>query len=254
MICQITYVANAGVLLDFQGQQILIDGLCSADIAPFHGLPEPIRKKIMESIPPYHNIQLLLFTHHHGDHFDASSTVQFLEKHPQACVIGSQETIDQIVHLEAKLISRSFSQESAPRQRNRCFQSRDLAVHLCPMVHMGRDYEKVDHLAYLIEGMGKKILHVGDANPVSENFEHLYLLESSVDLLIAPFPYLTRPSARQVIENYIRPKQIAALHLPRRERDDERWIAATMKSYHRVQDHFIPTVFFKETGESIKIS
>ncbi|MGI6678501.1 MAG: MBL fold metallo-hydrolase [Dehalobacterium sp.] len=243
---QIIYVSNAGVLLDFQDQRVLIDGLCASHIPPYQGLPDIIKRKIMESIPPYHDIDLLLFTHEHEDHFDAPSTVQFLKNHPKALVAGSGDILREILHLASELTPQCIVQEEIR-------QIGDLYIHFLPMKHMGRDYQDVNHISYLIEGRGKKVLHVGDAQPVSENFRPYHLTEAQVDLLVAPFPYVARPSARQVIVNHIKPQQIAALHFPRRELDDGKWINITMKNYKRVQEDFIPTIFLQKVGESINI-
>lgn len=51
----------------------------------------------------------------------------------------------------------------------------------------------------------------------------------------------------------MKPKKIAAIHLPYKELDSYDWINATKKSYTRVQNDFIETVFLEEIGDSISI-
>jgi L-ascorbate metabolism protein UlaG (beta-lactamase superfamily) len=252
-VLKIIYVSNAGVLLDFQKQRVLVDGLCASHIPPYQGLPDTIKRQIMESVPPFHDLSLLLFTHEHRDHFDAPSTVQFLKNHPKALVAGSQDLIREILHLDAELTSRCISPEDLSPNSEKSLQMGDLSIHFLPMHHMGRDFKEINHIAYLIEGGGKKILHVGDAEPEAENFCAYHLPEAQVDLLIAPFPYVARSLARKVIEDHIQPRHIVALHLPRRKISDEGWAKLTLNNYRRVQEDFIPTIFLQKVGESINI-
>ncbi|NMA23953.1 MAG: hypothetical protein GX938_10670 [Spirochaetales bacterium] len=121
------------------------------------------------------------------------------------------------------------------------------------MIHDGEEYENVRNLGYLIEIGGRKILHVGDAKPVKENYQKFDLINKGLDLLIAPFPYVGLPTARRVIEEYIRPKKIVAVHLPYPNLDKFGWIDATMKSFNKIKEKFFETVFFENIGEFINI-
>lgn len=126
-------------------------------------------------------------------------------------------------------------------------------VESVSMLHDGKEFEHVHNIAYLIDVEEKKILHVGDAKPISENYCNLNLTERNIDLLLVPFPYVGLSAGRQVIREYIRPKKISAIHLPDRNLDSNGWIDATKKSYIKVKNDFIETIFLEDIGDCIII-
>lgn len=43
--CKITYISNAGVLLDFGNKKIIVDGLCNSTVPMFKNPPAKIKKQ-----------------------------------------------------------------------------------------------------------------------------------------------------------------------------------------------------------------
>ena len=76
---QVTLVANAGILLSFRGRKLLIDGLFRAEDTPFSCIPAKTLEKLLNGYPPYDDIDYLLFTHYHTDHFSPEITRSYLE-------------------------------------------------------------------------------------------------------------------------------------------------------------------------------
>ncbi len=67
----VTYLANEGFLLAAGPLQVLIDGLFDDGIDGYPAVPEAIRQRLEAGSGPWAVIDLVLATHHHGDHFDA---------------------------------------------------------------------------------------------------------------------------------------------------------------------------------------
>lgn len=253
---KITYICNAGVMVELDDHKILIDGLCNSALPLYKNPPAEIREQIISGMAPFNNIEVLLFTHHHSDHFDPVSTAFFLKQNQNALVISSPEVIARLNCQIPNTENGRLIAQDLPLGDSGDFQIKGLKIQALAMRHDGKEYHDVLNLAYLIEAADKRILHVGDAKPIAENFftENyltLNLTAENIDLLLAPFPYVGLPSARQLIEKYIQPKKIAAIHLPVRELDRQGWIDSTMKSYLKVKDDFIETVFLEEPGDSI---
>ena len=240
-------------MLEFHDKKILIDGFCNS-IVPIYKNPSfEIRQQMILDIPPFNNIDMVLFTHNHTDHFDRVSTVEFLRHNANSVIISTSEVIQEI-NSELSDLENSRLIESNPTLYNiENITVKGINIQSISLLHDGKEYKDVQNLAYLIEVGEKKILHVGDAKAIEENYINLNLIEKNIDLLIAPFPYVSIPRCRQVIEKYIKPKKIAVVHLPCRELDSFGWIDAAKKSYKRVQKHFIETIFFEEIGDSINL-
>jgi L-ascorbate metabolism protein UlaG (beta-lactamase superfamily) len=253
-LSKVTYLSNAGVLVELDDQKILIDSLCNSTIPLYRNPPAATREQMILGVSPFDNIDCLLFTHHHSDHFDPEGAAVFLRHHKEAFIISTSAVIsqisDQLSHMESKrLVALDTTGEVLQD-----IQINGIKIRSVAMRHDGEQYRDVPNLAYLIAAAGKKILHVGDAKPIPENYLELNLAAENIDLLLAPFPYVGLPKGRQVIEAYIKPKKIAVIHLPVREFDHGGWINSTMKNYLKVKNDFTETVFFEDTGDYTTIS
>ena len=76
---QVTLAANAGVLLRVRNTSILIDALF-ADTSGC-GLSPETRERLMSDLPPFDEVDYVLFTHLHEDHFSEDMTRTFLRRH-----------------------------------------------------------------------------------------------------------------------------------------------------------------------------
>lgn len=250
--CTISYISNAGVFLCSGNNKVLIDGLCNCTGNKYKNLPLALRNKIVAGLPPYNNIDLLLITHHHPDHFDPWSTIRFAESNPNGMIIADQDVIQSILKLRSDLPMSRFIPANNPHGSKVILYNTDnLRVKAIPLVHDGEEFKNVRNIGYIIELEGKKILNVGDAKPSWENY--INLMEENIDLLIAPFPYVSLASARRVIQKYIRPRKIAAVHFPYPHLDYDKWIDTTKASYKLTRDSFIETVFLEDIEDHIYI-
>ena len=252
-ICKITYISNAGVLITLGDKKILIDGLCDSETPMFKNPPSDLKKKIVANMPPFDNIDIMLFTHHHSDHFDPISITEYRKQNKHTAILVNHEAIRK---LDSFLTGYEFPRCikcDIPLGSRECFHVHGINIEAISLLHDGKEYEDVQNIAYLIEAGKNTILHVGDAKPTAENYLNLNLTKKNIDLLIAPFPYIGLPSGRRVIEKYIKPKMIMPVHFPYKELDNGGWISATKKSYMMVKETFIETIFLEKIGDSIHI-
>jgi L-ascorbate metabolism protein UlaG (beta-lactamase superfamily) len=246
------YLANAGVLINMNGKKILIDGLNNANHALYKSTPIEISEQIIGGIPPFDNIDVMLITHNHSDHFDVEGVTRFLEKNSDTFVISTHEIISTIRnHISYIEETRLIGLQPKFKYEER-IQIKGIDIVAISLVHDGSEYAEVSNLAFLIDST-KKVLHLGDGAPTKENYEALNLKKYRIDLLIANFPYVSLPSARNIIKDHINPNKIAVVHLPYQELDRFGWINAAKKSYERVKDSFIETEFLENIGSSINI-
>lgn len=251
---KITYASNAGVLIKMNDKKILIDGLCNSKEPIYKSTTEEIKEQIIQGISPFDSIDIMLITHRHSDHFDASSIAKFLKKNSNTIVISAKDVVSKIIDEDSSIdISRLIALETKLYYKQR-MKINGIEIFAMSMIHDGKEYVNVSNFAYIVKtSMDHAILHLGDAAPIIENFEPLKLHQHKIDVLIANFPYVSIPSARKVVKEYIKPKKIAVVHLPYKELDRFGWITAAKKSYERVKDDFMPAEFLEDIGMSISI-
>ena len=247
--CKFTYVSNAGVMLQCNDNKILIDGLCNSTLPVYKNPSDEVKEFMISGVNPFENIDALLFTHNHTDHFDVLSTASLLKHNKDTFLLAPQKVVMEIKQRLPYDESDRLIKLDDSLGGIEDININGIKIQSISMLHDGKEYESVGNLAYLVDIGGKRVLHVGDAKPIEENYRYLDLTNKNIDLLIVPFPYIGLPSARQVIEKFIKPRKIAAVHLPYRELDSYGWIDATMKSYLRVKENFIETVIFEKPGE-----
>src|SRR5687768_3392502 len=65
----ITFLANEGVMLSAGGKKVLIDGLFLKYQSGFALPADSTQRALQSARPPFDNVDLILATHRHGDHF-----------------------------------------------------------------------------------------------------------------------------------------------------------------------------------------
>jgi len=249
---KLSYVANAGVLQKRPTTKILIGGLGSPEVSSYKATPASSYQQMIEGLPPFNDLDLMLITHHHSDHFDVDRTCELLRHNPQISVVSSNEVISR---LQDRLFNPSDYNLIALSPLLHGSQKvivQGLNIEAISLTHDGKEFGAVTNYAYLIQDE-LNILHLGDAAAIPENFRGLNLREKEIDLLIASFPYIGLPSARKLVQEYINPQKIVIVHLPKQESDHYGWIAATKKSYERVKDNYIATEFLEQLGQSLSL-
>jgi L-ascorbate metabolism protein UlaG (beta-lactamase superfamily) len=90
----ITYIANEGVLLSSGDKQVLIDGL-HREYKPAYSFPPKTLLNALETAQaPYNEIDLVLVSHLHLDHFHPESIGLHLKNNPRALLVSSDQIAD----------------------------------------------------------------------------------------------------------------------------------------------------------------
>lgn len=155
------YLANCGMLIDYNGTRILLDALC-ADDSPFDRIPAEAETLLLEGCRPYDQIDLVLFTHPHLDHFNAEKTAQFMKKHPE-----SQLMISSGIMKEAqKLLCEPIRNDGRPTiLMDETEDSSEITVGSLSVKFMRMDHITFpcpDHYCIKISGLDKDLIFTAD--------------------------------------------------------------------------------------------
>ena len=75
---RVTLISNAGLLLEYDGITLLLDGIYGREGHPFSNLAPETWRKLTAGEPPFEKVDYLLFSHAHPDHFSPEMTMEFL--------------------------------------------------------------------------------------------------------------------------------------------------------------------------------
>jgi L-ascorbate metabolism protein UlaG (beta-lactamase superfamily) len=205
----VEYLANEGVLLSSGTTQVLIDGLFGDGLPDYPVVQQPVRDSLERALGRFGGIDLVLATHIHDDHFSAASMARHLRANPGAHVVVAPQ-------LRTALASAGWS--DPPRTTvitpDPAVPGRVMVAGLAVEGH-GIPHAGVDHLVWVVELAGLRIMHAGDSDPSPAELGRA--AASGIDLLLAPFWILMGRDGPERIAA-TRARRVAAFHSGHRDR------------------------------------
>jgi L-ascorbate metabolism protein UlaG (beta-lactamase superfamily) len=205
---EVTYLGNEGFVVRSGSQTILLDALFGAGLPDYDRVPATAAHDIETAKSPFANINALLISHIHPDHFDLPSTMRFLKSHPATVVVAPGQVSKEI----RKALTgdpRALSQiHTAPWKEGTIVTHDEGGVQVgsFPLTH-----GKVENAAYLVVLNGRTVLHIGDADLPMKDLAQFGLSHRYIDVAFIPFWQLTEDSER--VRTQIGAKVIIPMHL-----------------------------------------
>ena len=211
---EVTYIGNEGFMIAMGSTKVLIDSF--PDSRYYVNPSDSLIARMMDDRPPFNNIDYVLVTHDHPDHFNADMMCRYLLRHPAVHFIASTETCSELAG--DGLAARRQAGMFLERGRREVIKGDKAEITVFRLDHGG--YREITNLAYCVRANGYAFVHVGDAR-LSENQEFLQKMDWSghdIDLLFVE--YFDRGSeAQAVVENVIQPEHVVLMHIPGGEED-----------------------------------
>lgn len=221
----VTYIGNEGIMLKFPSKKVLIDALTSHD-SPYYVAPsaETLEQMISGS-PPFDDVDLILVTHHHIDHFSPASVAECLSRNPETIFLSTRQAIDLLKDQEA------FSPKIEPQIKEvtpevyKSFEGKynGLDVKVLRLRHSiyleekdGKKvnrHENVQNLGFIVKSDGITIFHSGDARADLEEFKKFDFLKDSIDVAFMPFGFFFDSVGVKIIKEWIKPKHLVLIHI-----------------------------------------
>ncbi len=197
---RITRTANAGILLELDGQRILLDGVCR-EVSPYPATSPDVRQRLLAAA-----LDAVAVTHFHPDHCD-----------PEFEGLYEVQTGRRVI---------------TPENAGQTLSVGDISITAVSSRHIGK--ADCAHVSYILEG-SKCIWFVGDASPLQWKG---WCALPRADVLVAPFAYAATEAAWRISQE-IAPRAVL-LHLPEADRDELGLRKAVSRTVGDCRDIFIP--------------
>ena len=214
----VTYIANEGFLVRAAGKKVLMD---APMVAPPEANPPETVKAITEGREPFNDVDLILITHHHGDHLDPARLIACLRNNPKARLVAPTQAVDLMRPIEGfASIEKQIQEIKGEAGTGEQVSHNGIAVDVLCLNHEHRP--QVRNLAFAVELGGARFLHMGDAF-ISENEAHLksYSFEQAPIDLIFLNQYDRSQTTQQFLARKVRPSRIVAMHVSPEELAEE---------------------------------
>ncbi len=190
------------------GRTVVVDALFREGVVNYARTSAPIRESLEEATGAFSDLDLVLATHHHADHFDAEAVLRHLRSNPEARFVSTLQAVSLLEAAETPAGGGAGSESVMPRVTGAWPAEGDreavaagrIGVDLLNL-HHGRRGEEVQNLGLLLDIDGFKVLHVGDTQATVEEVAVYGLGGEAVDVAFIPYWKLLeaegpRPGAR----------------------------------------------------------
>lgn len=215
---EVTLVANAGVLVRYQGSGILVDGIHHEDGHPFSRI-SPMDLHLMKmGSQPFAQLDYLLFTHEHPDHFTPLRVLDHLRNRPAKGVFvpdrknGSAalgQLLDEV--REQGIEFRTLGLEPGRVQSYALEDGLELTV--IGTRHMGPQYQSVRNDCFILSLGGVNLMFTGDADYVADYYEKS-LPDLELDAVFVNPLFYHNPHGQSIINDIFRPRNVVIYHMP----------------------------------------
>jgi L-ascorbate metabolism protein UlaG (beta-lactamase superfamily) len=209
---QVTYVGNAGFLVRMGKKKILIDG-CFKGFQGAYQLPQEIQERLAKAQAPFEDIDLILATHAHGDHFDAGLVRQHLGSNPRTIFASTRQATASLQDLQGRILTFEALRGKVDRKEIAGIQVEALSLSH-GATPPGRT-EILNH-GYLVSVGGQRFFHTGDIDPSQVPFQEFRaygLPERRLDLaFIQHYCLGEEPADRRLVQEGIGARWIFPSH------------------------------------------
>lgn len=209
---EVRHVANSGMLVSVDGRRFLIDAPIRDGLPPYATSSTAERALLESAAAPYDDIDAILITHWHEDHFSAEAVAAHLARSPRTILISSPEVVDRVRKADASLPASRLRASLPAAGQAEAIDVAGVPVHALRIRHNPSRRVPDQHVGFLIAGT-TSVLHVGDADPAANNFTVMQSLPP-VDVAMLPFWYVSAAANRAFVAASIRPRRIVAMHVP----------------------------------------
>ena len=258
---ELRLTANAGVLLTFRGEKLLVDGLHDSRAHDFSPVAPETLAALAAGAPPWDGIRWLFYTHLHIDHFSGRETIRFLEgNRVEKLFLPAGNGGPGIDREDVSALRSWLTQRAAPVQELRLPEYRSVTYPLVSGIrvtafrslHASEEFEEVEHECFLFDLAGKKILFLGDSNYDRDYFATM-LDGVEVDTAVVNPLFLTNPSGRSVVLEGVRPRRVVIDHIPFQEDDKLHMRKLVVRSLERWGESFPPVAVLWAAGDTVRL-
>jgi L-ascorbate metabolism protein UlaG (beta-lactamase superfamily) len=226
----VLYVANEGFLITVGEHKILIDALFDDRTIGYCHVPDETTLTRMQTAEaPFDDVDVILATHYHRDHFGTTPVFQRLTNDPSSAFVGPPQAIgklrsvapelegidDQVHEIDLELFESVTLDVAGIHIRAFLLRHSEYLVTDEETGTRYNRHEGVENLIYLIEIDGLRLLHVGDAM-LSQNlefFEEGLFPEVDVDIVFLEF-FDWSDETKAILDRRMAPGHVVFMHLP----------------------------------------
>jgi len=242
---KLTQIVNAGLLIEGGGKKILIDGIHNAKTPEWSTVDDNLMNYIIYGKGRFKDINYLLFTHQHNDHFNIEKTLEYIEnnKVEKLAVTKLKDTILKNSGILQELEGNYYEMGTV--------NGENILIKYIRTKHLSHEKFGIDHYAFIISINNKTILFSGDSDYAK--FEYAEALKNvKIDIIVAPFIMANSGPGRNFVRK-VSPSLLILNHFPNKGDDEYNYRRMAEKNISRHLNELPETVIFQNLYDEVII-
>lgn len=220
---KINYIGNSGIFIKYKDTTILIDGIFQK--TKYFSSPVNEMQKAVKGMPSiYSNIDYLIFTHRHADHFSSKYLNEYIKNNRIKRIFltkESEKTNSQALDMGSVLVDNSnqFEEFNLQYGEKMCIElSKECRLSYFRSVHAGGSrYIQIKHYTVVLSINGKQMIFGSDADSIEQNFSPIEMFKN-VDMIFVN-PLFFNSNKGQNFLDGLTLKKAVIYHIPFSEDD-----------------------------------
>lgn len=210
---EVTYIANDGVMISNGEKTVMIDAVNSwGNLQGWIRPSSPQLLAIENGNPPYDDIDVIMITHAHGDHYSTSAVQNYLSDHPNTKLISTPQVLSAFSAFSSQIVDLSLTQFN-----KETVIVNDIEIDVLYIKHFnqfGNDFcTTTQNFGYVVHMEDKTFMHLGDVDLDESNLDQLDLLADNITVVMIPtFGDLISQAHKTALIDHVNPQNIIALH------------------------------------------
>lgn len=218
-------LANAGVWIESDSTVVVVDalyaGTLSGETYHYANLDPADARAMRAGEGRWADVDLVLATHRHFDHFDAETVAAHMRSNPGADFAGPRQAAER---LAAALGDSSRVHGFRPwDEGSGTLRQGSIEVRFLDLPHGGSWRGSIENVGLVVEIDGVRVLHVGDAATDFDLYEAVRDDVRDLDLFLVPVWFFADDAGSRVIREGVEARHVVGMHAsPTRDRALER--------------------------------
>jgi len=212
---ELVYLANEGFLARAGEHTLVIDAFVTEPYGGYAAVPAELFARLVAREAPFADVDLVLASHVHADHFQPAAAAEFLAAHPELPFVTSPQVL--------AALARDSGEAPGPGCRALLPRPDEVVsetaggirVELLRLPHTGGERTAaVENLGHLVELGGLRLLHVGDADVEREELAEYALAARKIDVAFVPYWWLGDAADLARVRARVGAQHLVAVHVP----------------------------------------
>ncbi len=240
---KLTQIVNMGLLIEGNNKKILIDGIHSVKTHEWSTVNNNLMNYMINGKEKFRDINYLLFTHQHSDHFNLEKTYEYIRNNEVEKLLTTKlnDTTLKTSNLLIEL-NREYYEVGS-------LNSDVIKISYIRTKHLSHEKIGIEHYLFIIEVNNKNILFLGDADFCKTELIQV-LIDFSIDIIVAPFIIINSIHGRNFVKR-LNPQLLVLNHLPNKDDDSYNFRNSTEKNIQKYKNEIPDTVIFQNLYDEL---